>query len=348
MHKVTEIKEKRYLILIASIAVLITLLHFLVFANYSPLVVFEELYYIPLLLGALWFGLKGAFLTYVFVSLLYLPFFFGGWTTSTLGMADRLLHLIFSGIFTFTAGFFVDREKKRRQQIERERYLASIGQVATTIVHDLKNPLITILGFARRILEGKGNVDTAAQAITDSAQNMQNIVHAVLDFSRPVQLELKEEDMRNVVNQACDACREKAAGGDISLSIDVPEYPINILVDSSHMVRALVNLINNAIEASGKGQSVLITAANEKKHLEISIKDHGSGMDKETVENMFIPFYTRKTGGTGLGMPIAKKIIEGHHGTIRINSYPGKGTEVIIELSLGNRLAENNRQLLEQ
>jgi len=172
MDKVTRTEEKRYLIFIASLAVLITLLHFLVFANYSPLIVFEELYYVPLLLGALWFGLRGALLTYVLVSLLYLPFFFGGWTTSSLGVADRVLHLVFSGIFTLTAGFFVDRERKRRQQAEREKYLAGIGQVATTIVHDLKNPLITILGFARRIREGKGNMDTAAQAITDSAQNM--------------------------------------------------------------------------------------------------------------------------------------------------------------------------------
>ena len=335
MDRVTILKEKRYLIFIASTAVLITLLHFLVFTNYSTLIVLEELYYVPLLLGALWFGLKGALLTYVLVSLLYLPFFFGGWTTSALGVAERLLHLIFSGIFTVTAGFFVDREKKRRQQVERERYLASIGQVSTAIVHDLKNPLITILGFARRIREGKGNVDTAAQAITDSAQNMQKIVHDVLDFSKPVQLALKEEDMRNIVNQACDACREKAAGGDISLSIDMPDYTMNILVDGFYMVRALVNLINNALEASGKGQGVIITVAVKNKHVEISIKDHGAGMDKETVENIFVPFYTKKIGGTGLGMSITKKIIEGHHGTIRIDSYPGKGTEVVIELPSG-------------
>jgi len=177
MDKATTIKGKRYLILIVSIAGLITSLHFLVFMNYSPLVVLEELYYVPLFLGALWFGLKGALLTYVIVSLLYLPFFFGGWTTSPLGVADKVLHLFFSGIFALSAGFFVDREKKRRQQLEREQYLATIGQVATTIVHDLKNPLISILGFARRIREGKGNIDTAAEAITDSAQNMQRIVH---------------------------------------------------------------------------------------------------------------------------------------------------------------------------
>ena len=322
----------RYLIFIASIGGVITSLHFLVFAKYFPLIVLEELYYIPLFLGAIWFELRGVILTYLIVSLLYLPFFFGVWSTSPLSVADRLLHLVFSGLFIFAAFFVVDREKKRKQQVEQERHLASIGRVATTIVHDLKNPLITILGFARRIYEGKGNIDNAAQAISESAQNMQKIVHDVLDFSKPIRLELKEEDVRNVVKQACDTCREKASGAGISLSINMPDSPMNALVDSFNLVRALVNLINNAIEASGKGQSVIITPAAEEKHLAIRIQDHGSGMDNETLENLFVPFYTRKVSGTGLGMAISKKIIEGHHGTIRINSHPGMGTEVIIEL----------------
>ncbi|HSW64083.1 MAG TPA: HAMP domain-containing sensor histidine kinase [Dissulfurispiraceae bacterium] len=324
--------EKGYFIFVAFIAGLITLLHFFVLANYPPLIVFEELYYIPLLLGALWFGLKGALLTYMLVSLLYLPFFFGDWSGDSFAVASRALHLIFSGIFTLTAGFLVDREKKLRQRAEREQYLVSIGQVATTIVHDLKNPIITILGFARRIREGKGNVDIASETIIDSAQNMQKIVHDVLDFSKPVQLNLKEEDIRNVVKQAIDSCRRMAKERYITLSIDMPDYPVNILMDSFQMARALVNLVNNAIEASGKGQHVTVTLSAGKKHLEVSIKDHGSGIDKTTIENIFVPFYTKKTGGTGLGMPIAKKIIDGHKGIIRIDSQPGKGTEVTIVL----------------
>jgi two-component system, NtrC family, sensor histidine kinase HydH len=332
MLKVTRIKEKQYLILIVIMAILITALHFFVFVHYPPFIVLEELYYVPLLLGVLWLGLKGAILTYVIVSLLYLPFFFGGWMTSSLAVADRLLHLVFSGIFTFTGIFLLDHEKKRRQKIERERYLSSIGQVATTIVHDLKNPLITILGFARRIREGKGNINIAAQAITDSAQNMQKIVNDMLDFAKPAQLELREIDFRTVIKQSYDSCKEKAEGGEVSLLIDIPDYPMNTSVDSFYMVRGLVNLINNAIEASDKLQSVIISAVVEKNHFEIRVKDHGSGMDKETTENIFIPFYSQKNGGTGLGMSITKKIIEGHHGTIRVDSFSRKGTEVIIEL----------------
>jgi len=94
----------------------------------------------------------------------------------------------------------------------------------------------------------------------------------------------------------------------------------------------LINLISNAVDASVKGQSIVISSENEKNSVVIKIRDYGSGMDKETIRNVFIPFYTKKSSGTGLGMPITKKIIEGHKGKIKIESDPGAGTEVRIEI----------------
>ncbi|UCD35462.1 MAG: sensor histidine kinase, partial [Nitrospiraceae bacterium] len=100
----------------------------------------------------------------------------------------------------------------------------------------------------------------------------------------------------------------------------------------SHMERALVNLINNAIEASEGGRSVSVRGEADDQKVRISIRDYGSGMDKETLDNIFIPFYTKKSYGTGLGMAIAKKIIEGHKGAIHIESRVNAGTEVVVEL----------------
>ncbi len=99
-----------------------------------------------------------------------------------------------------------------------------------------------------------------------------------------------------------------------------------------------MNLITNAIEASGKEQRVSITLKAENRMLTIRIMDQGPGMEKETLENLFVPFYTKKREGTGLGMSIAKKIIEGHAGKILINSTLGEGTVVTITMpSEGNR-----------
>lgn len=328
------INSKRYyIIVIVALTLTITYLHYSTIPSLQSLHdIYRAFYYVPVLLGTLLFGLRGAILTYIFILILYLPYIYISWTGIFILETDRLLHLLLQGLIAIFAGFLIDRDRMQRDLMEKERYLTGIGQVATTIVHDLKNPLITILGFARRIMEGKGDPKSSAQFITESAQNMQRIVNDVLDFAKPIQLEIKENDIRGVIKKAADYCKTKADEKGVNLSIDLLSDPINIVIDSFHTQRALVNIINNAIEASVKGQNVIITAETEKNYLVIMIKDHGLGMDRETLENIFIPFYTKKSRGTGLGMPISKKIIEGHKGKIHIDSKPGQGTEVAIRL----------------
>jgi two-component system sensor histidine kinase HydH len=326
--------SKRYsAIAIFLLIVAITYLHYSTFHAFESLHdIYRAFYYLPVFLAALIFGLKGAVLTYLLILILYLPYIYISWTGAYIYEADRLLHLFLQGALALVAGFLIDRDRRRREQLEKERYLAGIGQVATTIVHDLKNPLITILGFSRRILEGKGRVDTAVQTIMDSAAKMQKIVNDVLDFAKPLKLDLKEEDMREVIKRVYDSCKTKADGQGVNLSVDLPAGPVGIAVDGFHMERAIVNLVNNAVEASGKEQSVTITAKSEKEYLSLTIRDQGVGMDKETLQNIFTPFYTKKGSGTGLGTSISKKIIEEHRGMIYINSQPGTGTVVTIRL----------------
>jgi len=325
-------RKKIYIIIIVFSALSITYLHHWMFKEDPRRIVLNELYYIPLLLGAMMFGLKGAILTYLLVSALYLPYLSEYWTVNFLGLMARLLHLLLSGVFAFLAGFLVDREKRRQKQFEKDRYLAGIGQVATAIVHDLKNPLIAILGFTKRIQEGKGEMGTAAQVIIDEAHNMQRIVEGVLDFAKPIRLEFKDGDIIKVLNQACESCRTKAEERSVNLSFNPPADPVTIVMDSFSVQRALINVIHNAIESSSAGGNVAISMETEKNDVAIRIKDFGSGMDRETLEGIFIPFYSRKDTGTGLGMAIVKKVIEGHCGNIHIESQPGEGSEVTIRL----------------
>ena len=329
-------QKRRYIIIIGFFTLLIGYLHYSTSPeNYILHEIQTQLHYIPLLLAALVFGLRGAVLTFAALTVVYLPYFFIIWKYPFFS-TNRLLLILLSGFFAFVvaclAGFLVDRERRHREQSEKNRYLAGIGRVATTIVHDLKNPLLTILGFTKRIRDGKGNMDNALQAITDSARNMQRIVNDVLDFAKPIRLTFKEEDVRGIINRACVFCKTTAERQKVTLSTDLPEEPLNALIGGAHMERAIINIISNAIDASGKGEKVTVAAAHGKNGLIIRIKDYGSGMDRETLDNIFVPFYTKKPVGTGLGMPIAKKIIEGHQGRIDIATQMGVGTEMIIEL----------------
>jgi signal transduction histidine kinase len=324
--------KKYFIAAIGFILIALTVAHVLIFQNLSPLVVLEELYYIPIFVAALRFGLQGALLTYLFATLLYLPFFFGEWSLTYLDVIDRTLHLFFSGLFAFIAGFLIDRERRKERQAEQDRSLKGIGQAATAIVHDLKNPLITILGYAGRIRAKKGDPVQAAQVIFESAENMQRIVHDVLDFAKPVQLSRNKEDVRQIVRQAVDFCATKAKDAGVALTAEFPEQPMLIDVDRVQVQRALVNLINNGVEASDRGQRVAVSIVPGADSLSIVIRDQGPGMDGETVEAVFKPFYTRKSGGTGLGTSIAKKIIDSHDGRIIVDSRPGRGTTITVEL----------------
>ena len=327
-------KPRKYsIIFIAAITLVITYLHYSTIAAIMELHdIYMEFYYVPVFLGALLFGLRGAVLAFLFVLITFMPYMLLHWSGDFLSQADTILHLALQGFFGLFAGFLIDRDKRRGKQLENERYLSGLGQAATTIVHDLKNPLITILGFAKRIKEGKGEAESAAQSIIDAAGNMQKLVHDVLDFARPIRMVVREEDIGNVIRKACDACRAKTERWGINISAILPSEPLNVSIDRFNFERALVNIINNAIEASSQGQDITISTSAEKNHLVVRIMDQGSGMDRETLNNLFIPFYTKKSWGTGLGMCISKKIIEEHQGDINVESRQGKGTEVTIRI----------------
>ncbi len=300
--------------------------------QFSYSTVFEELYYIPLLLGALRFGPKGAIFTYLLVSLAYAPFFFGCWSATPPQLVDRVIHLLFSGLFVIVAYRFAERERERHRQAEQERYFTGIGQAATVIVHDLKNPLISIQGYARRIQEGKGNSVAAAEVIAASAQTMQRIVTDVLEFSKPLQLNQRSGDLCHAIRGAIEVCTAKAIKKKVTIAVSLPSEPLTCVFDRFLLERALVNLIDNAVDASHAGGEVLVVSSASGTSIVISITDHGSGMDEVTLGRLFTLSFTTKDEGTGFGIPISKKIIETHRGMLQITSALNRGTEVKITL----------------
>ena len=326
--------EKKYsVILIAVLVAAITYLHYFTGEEAHGLHdIYREFYYVPVLLGALIFGLRGSLFIYASIFVLYLPYVIMTWTGQLATEVNKLLHLLLQGLFALFAGFLVDRDRKHALQEEKDRYLAGLGRASAAIVHDLRNPLITILGFTKRLEQEKGERESALQAIRESALTMQNIVHDVLDFSKPINLKVTEEDIRDTVRRACDSCKPKTQEAGVALTVELTQEPLPAEVDAARLERAIVNLINNAIDASNKGQKVTVIVTPGKEHLTISVRDGGVGMDKETIENIFTPFYTRKSSGTGLGMSIAQKIVEGHGGKISVSSAPGRGTEIKVEL----------------
>ncbi len=294
--------------------------------------VYMELYYILLLFGAVVFGMKGALLTYLFTSAVYFSCAQSGLSRVVPSVVEMSVHLLVSVLFTLLAGFLVDRERRQRLQLKKQMSLAGLGQSVAAVVHDLKSPLMTIMAFVRRAREGKGDLEKAMEMINYSAENMDRAIRGILDFAKPIEIATTEQDVRLLAERVCEQCRPGAEEAGVSLTGDLSGEPVMAAIDSFCMERALANLVNNAIEASQKEQEVTIAVENGHEHITIKVTDNGEGMDEETLAQVFTPFYTRKSNGTGLGMAITKKIIEEHDGKISIHSKPGAGTEILISL----------------
>jgi len=321
---------------IGVVTLAISCLHYLTPPKTWPVQsIYMDLYYIPVLMGGLAFGLSGAMITYACVAVLYFPYIFVVWHIRGLLLAEDLLHTMFFGIFAFLTGFLVDREKKYRRQAERDAALAALGRAAGTVAHELRSPLTVIAGFARHIEKKKENSGKAIGVIIDATRTMQRIVDSTLDFARQLEPAFNEGDIVEVVERALEVCSAKAENHGVTLSREYTARPVRLVLDSFLCERALVNLLDNAIEASERGRTVTVRVVQEKECVMVTVQDNGAGMDKQVMENIFTPFYTTKTTGTGIGMALTRRIIESHGGSISVSSKPGGGTEVSIRLPYG-------------
>ena len=227
----------------------------------------------------------------------------------------------------------------QRQGSQRER-LTSLGRLSTVIAHEIRNPLMIIKSALRVLRQPDTGAAEAREAITDIDEEvvrLNRIVNEVLDFARPIRFELATVDLNALCRESAAAALASGAGAGIALHLDqaVPE----ITTDPERLRIALVNMLVNARHAvNGAGQgSVSLTTSVDGERVRIVIADRGAGIDAADLPHVFDPFFTTKRGGTGLGLPIAKNIVEGLSGTIAVSSDPGQGTQIQIQLPTKQR-----------
>ena len=203
------------------------------------------------------------------------------------------------------------------------------------IAHDLKTPLITIAGLARR-LTGKIPPESPEGEkiliIQKQAERLEKLVMDMLIYSKPLQLEMKSENIFSLLTEA-----RKTVNG-ISESkkviIDLPaDNSLTCRMDPEKMLLVFVNLLTNAVEASLPGKSVEVSLQNHAEEVTIKITDRGTGIPETIQEKIFEPFVSSKNKGTGLGLTICRKIVESHMGTLEWRNNPSGGTIFTIRLA---------------
>lgn len=234
----------------------------------------------------------------------------------------------------------------QRQASERER-LSSLGRMSSVIAHEVRNPLMIIKGALRQITREHASRDDIADAASDideEIRRLNRLVDEVLDIARPIRFERAPTD----VNAVCRAAAAAATAGDpdpvVSVDLD-PALPA-LETDGERLRTALVNLLANARQAvqaqNGRGTPdraaastagvTLVTRRLGERRVSIVVRDSGVGIAPDDLARIFDPYFTTRRAGTGLGLPIAKNIVDGLGGAIGVSSRPGAGTEVRIEL----------------
>ncbi len=232
-------------------------------------------------------------------------------------------------------------EKNRREQAQ-----ASRRQLVLDISHDLKNPLAAILGYAEYGLEHSGDMQKDGHAwlsaIANNGRRANALITGLFELSK---LESPEYRIDPKKTDICEYLRTMAAQAigaldlaGFSYDFDIPEKEVYVLADEKALDRVFQNLIHNAVQYNKKGTAVSLSLHEREQGVEIHLRDNGIGMDEALAQTIFQPFVradaarNSKTGGTGLGLCIADKIIGLHGGSIRLTTAPGKGCCFLIRL----------------
>ena len=222
-----------------------------------------------------------------------------------------------------------------RKQLEKERQKA-LDQMAEGVAHEVRNPVVSIGGFARRIIDELPDNDQKkkyARIIIKETERLERMVKDIADFRLVPDGVRKAEDVNMIINdtvlQVSQLLKKNRIEVKKKLSTDVPLVSVN----RKNIIIALMQVMTNAVEAMEEGgRLTIITTAADNSWVLVEIIDNGRGIAAEDMESIFDPFFTTKMSGAGMGLPLVRKIIDDNHGKIRVESKVGIGTRVAISL----------------
>jgi PAS domain S-box-containing protein len=227
--------------------------------------------------------------------------------------------------------------KELERRVIHAEKLASLGQFAASVVHEINNPLTAVVSLAdamltRSLTMGSGaNEQDKLRKILESCERILRFIRQLVSYARPSLEKSEPLDLDKLLDHAISYCDHILSHHGISLEKDSGEIT-TVLGVQGHLVQVFVNLITNACQAMQPGGAIRISTRREGRHVVVRIQDQGSGIDLQDLKRVFEPFFSTKAAGegTGLGLSIAQSIVESHGGTIRAESELGQGTTFIV------------------
>lgn len=231
-----------------------------------------------------------------------------------------------------------DEEKARiGEQLRHADRLATIGQLAAGVAHELNEPLGNVLGFAELVLQSEDLPDNSrrdVEKISAASLHAREVVKKLLIFGRQIPTTKTPLDLNQVVEEGLYFLESRCAKEGLELKrVLAPRLP-RVAADAAQLTQVLVNLVVNAIHATARGGAITITTRADDDYVYLAVEDTGTGMTEEVQRQVFMPFFTTKdiNEGTGLGLSVVHGIVKGHGGSIGVQSEVGKGSRFELKL----------------
>jgi len=225
-------------------------------------------------------------------------------------------------------------------ELELSRRLAAIGRLTSGVGHEVKNPINAIVVHLELLRNKLDSSDERAlrhlEIIESEIQRLDRVVQTLVDFSRPVELQLEEQDLRDVVSSVLLLASAELETRNVKVASFLPANPVIANIDSDLMRQALLNVVLNGGQAMADGGRLEVRLTGDSRMASISVRDEGEGIPEEVRQRIFDLYFTTKREGSGIGLAMTYRILQLHNGEVDVQSQPGRGTTFVLRVPVSN------------
>jgi signal transduction histidine kinase len=223
-------------------------------------------------------------------------------------------------------------------ELELSRRMAAIGRLTSGVGHEVKNPINAIVVHLELLKTKLGDASAPAvrhlEVIDAEIHRLDRVVQTLVDFSRPVELRLSEQDLRPVIDDVLALAAEELSTHKVTLVSRLPSKPLVANIDADLLKQAVLNVIQNGAQAMQQGGRLEVVLEDEGKTAVLRVSDEGPGIPEEIREKIFDLYFTTKSGGSGIGLAMTYRILQFHHGSVEVESEVERGAEFLLRIPL--------------
>jgi len=216
--------------------------------------------------------------------------------------------------------------------------MAAIGRLTSGVGHEVKNPINAIVVHVELLKSKLSGASAPAirhlEVIEAEIHRLDRVVQLLVDFSRPVELQLREQDLRAVLGDVLALSTAELSTHNVTLVSHLPDKPLLVNIDADLIKQAALNVIQNGAQSMPEGGTLWVILEEERKFAVLRIADEGSGIPEDIKSKIFDLYFTTKTGGSGIGLAMTYRILQLHYGSIEVQSRQERGTEFLLRIPL--------------